>query len=289
MDMKARKTTPLIDMRGVSFVYRKGEPEEVVAVRDVDMQIHRGEFVAVVGANGSGKSTLAKLTNALLLPTEGKVFVDGMQTDLREHLWDVRRTVGMVFQNPDNQLVSTTVEQEVAFGLENLGIPTEDMHRRVDKVLTEVGMADSRDQEPHNLSGGQKQRVAIASVLAMEPACLVLDEATSMLDPQGRADVMEAARFLTEDRGLTVVCITHFMDEAAEADRIVALKEGQIAADGSPEDIFGGGLDLESIGLQAPAVTRLAENLRADGLSLSAGMTDSEQLVGEICRLYLNR
>jgi len=276
----------LIELNGVKYEY---EVSGEIALKNIDFEIKDGEFISIIGANGSGKSTLAKLLNVLLIPSEGEVYINGLNTKQKENLWEIRQNVGMVFQNPDNQLVATMVEEDVAFGLENLGVPTETMHRRVDEVLEEVGMAQSRDQEPHNLSGGQKQRVAIASVLAMEPACLVLDEATSMLDPQGRADVMDAAGYLTQERGLTVICITHFMGEAAQADRIIALKEGEIVADGSPGEIFGGDLDLESIGLQAPGVTRLAENLRAGGLSVSSGITDDEELVGEICRLYSNR
>ncbi len=281
--------TPLIDMRGVSYVYRQSESDDVVALRDIDLAVEHGEFVAVVGANGSGKSTLAKLMNALLVPSEGSVRIDGMLTSDKKNLWDVRRTVGMVFQNPDNQLVSTTVEQEVAFGLENLGVPHEKMHQVVDDVLGEVGVAQMRKDEPHNLSGGQKQRVAIASVLAMEPTCLVLDEATSMLDPQSRSELMEAVKSLSTDRGLTVVCITHFMQEAAQADRIIAMSEGEVVADGQPHEIFGGEVDLEAIGLDTPPVTMLADNLRDKGIPMPEGIVAIEEFVGALCRYHLRK
>lgn len=278
--------TPLVDMRGVSYSYRRADSEEVVALRDIDLRIDRGEFVAVVGANGSGKSTLAKLMNALLLPTDGEVVISGMPTSDPDFRWEIRRTVGMVFQNPDNQLVSTTVEEEIAFGLENLGVRTELMHDIVYGMLTEVGMRDHLRSEPHNLSGGQKQRVAIAAVLAMRPDCLVLDEATSMLDPHGRQDVMATTRRLCRERGLAVVWISHFMEEAAQADRIVVLDEGRIVADGVPRQIFDGQVDLEAIGLDTPAVTRLAANLREHGYSIPVGITDVGELVNSICRLY---
>ncbi len=278
--------TPLVDMRGVSYSYRRGDTEEVVALRDIDLRIDRGEFVAVVGANGSGKSTLAKLMNALLLPTGGEVIISGMPTSDPELRWEIRRTVGMVFQNPDNQLVSTTVEDEVAFGLENLGVCSDAMHGIVHGMLAEVDMKDHLSSEPHNLSGGQKQRVAIAAVLAMKPDCLVLDEATSMLDPQGRRDVMLTTRRLCRERGLSVVWISHFMEEAAQADRIVILEDGRIAADGVPSQIFDGRVDLEAIGLDTPAVTRLAANLRGHGYAIPAGITDVGELVNSICQLY---
>ncbi len=281
-----RKETPLIEMRGVAYSYRRGDSGEVRALRDVDLSIYPGEFVAVVGANGSGKSTLAKLMNALLLPTEGAVRVAGMPTDDAEYRWEIRRTVGMVFQNPDNQLVSTTVEEEIAFGLENLGVPTEGMGAKVSAMLAEVDMERQRRSEPHNLSGGQKQRVAIAAVLAMEPDCLVMDEATSMLDPGGRRDVMMTTRRLCRARGLAVVWISHFMEEAAQADRILVLDEGHLVADGPPAQIFAGDFDLERVGLDIPPVTQLASRLREMGFQLPAGITEIDELVTCICRLH---
>ncbi len=281
------KETPLIEMRGVAYSYHRGDSdEEVPALRDIDLSIYPGEFVAVVGANGSGKSTLAKLMNALLLPTDGEVRVAGMLTADPQHTWEIRRTVGMVFQNPDNQLVSTTVEEEVAFGLENLGVPTEGMRAKVSDMLVEVNMDLLRRSEPHNLSGGQKQRVAIAAVLAMEPDCLVMDEATSMLDPGGRRDVITTTKRLCRARGLSVVWISHFMEEAAQADRILVLDRGAVVADGSPREIFAGDFDLESVGLDIPPVTKLASRLRDMGFDLPSGITHVDELVTCICRLH---
>jgi len=279
--------TPLIEMRGVSYSYRRGEAAEVAALQDIDLQICPGEFVAVVGANGSGKSTLAKLMNALLLPTEGEVSVSGLSTLQEEYRWDIRRKVGMVFQNPDNQLVSTTVEEEVAFGLENIGIPTDEMRQIVPEMLGDVGMGSHLRDEPHNLSGGQKQRVAIAAVLSMAPDCLVMDEATSMLDPQGRADVLDVTRRLCRERGLAVIWISHFMEEAAEADRIVVLNRGAVAADAAPRHLFAGAVELEDMGLDTPAVTQLAGEMRSRGFSIPAGITETDELVRAICQLYL--
>ncbi len=280
--------TPLIDMRGVSYVYRRGEGAEVPALRNVDLRIYPGEFVAVVGANGSGKSTLAKLMNALLLPTSGEVLVAGLSTNEEDNRWDIRRAVGMVFQNPDNQLVSTTVEEEVAFGLENIGVPTDEMHRIVMEMLGEGGMEHHLRDEPHNLSGGQKQRVAIAAVLSMQPDCLVMDEGTSMLDPQGRIDVLDVTRRLCHQRGLAVVWISHFMEEAAEADRIIVLDEGEISADAAPRQLFTGEVELEEMGLDTPAVTQLAVEMRNRGFPLPAGITETDELVRAICQLYLS-
>jgi len=277
---------PLIEMRGVNYSYRRGESDEIPALRDINLQIFPGEFVAVVGANGSGKSTLAKLMNALLLPKEGKVLVSGLDTRDPDNRWEVRRTVGMVFQNPDNQLVSTTVEEEIAFGLENLGVQHEKMGTIVEDMLGEVGMESFKTDEPHNLSGGQKQRVAIAAVLAMQPDCLVMDEATSMLDPGGRTDVLRITSQLCKDRGLSVVWISHFMQEAAQADKIVVMDEGKIELIAPPHEVFAGDMDLEEVGLETPAPTQLADKLRKRGFSVPAGTTDEDELVNSICRLY---
>ncbi len=277
---------PLIELQNISYTYRRGDMGEIPALEAISLKVERGEFVAVVGSNGSGKSTLAKTMNALLLPTEGEVFVDGMRTLDAENLWDIRRMVGMVFQNPDNQLISTTVEEEIAFGLENLGIPTEEMKEIIDRVLGEVGMLEMRRFEPHNLSGGQKQRVAIAAVLAMQPACLVMDEATSMLDPEGRHDVLTTVRHLCREKGLSVVFITHFMEEAAQADRVIVLDQGRVYADATPREIFGTGIDLYSVGLDVPPITRLARALREDGFPVSLAITQVDELVNEIWQLY---
>ncbi len=276
---------PLIEFREAGFTYRRGEEGEIPAVKGVSLCIERGEFVAVVGSNGSGKSTLAKMMNALLVPTEGDVVVDGMSTADEAKVWDIRRMVGMVFQNPDNQLVSTTVEEEVAFGLENLGVPTDEMHRVIDRVLGEIGLGDLRRREPHNLSGGQKQRVAIAAVLAMQPECIVMDEATSMLDPRGRLDVMETVRHLCRDRNLAVVFITHFMEEAVEADRVVVFSDGTVATDGTPRNVFGDGIDLDAVGLDVPVVTALARGLVDRGFGLDPATTRLDELVEAVCQL----
>ncbi len=276
---------PLIEFRGASYTYRRGEEGEIPAVRGVDLRIERGEFIAVVGSNGSGKSTLAKMMNALLVPTEGEVIVDGKSAADDDKVWDIRRTVGMVFQNPDNQLVSTTVEEEVAFGLENLGVPTEEMHEAIDRVLAEIGLGEVRHREPHNLSGGQKQRVAIAAVLAMQPECIVMDEATSMLDPRGRIDVMDTVKHLCREHNLAVVFITHFMEEALEADRVVVFSEGTIVADGTSSSVFGDGIDLNAVGLDVPVVTALARGLNERGYAVDRTITGLDDLVEAVCQL----
>jgi len=283
--VNAAGNASLISFRKAGFTYRRGEEIEVPAVKGVDLDIHRGEFLAIVGSNGSGKSTLAKMMNALLVPTEGEVIVDGMPTAEEANVWDIRRTVGMVFQNPDNQLVSTTVEEEVAFGLENLGVPTAEMHGVIDRVLGEIGLATMRRREPHNLSGGQKQRVAIAAVLAMQPECIVMDEATSMLDPAGRRDVLETVRHLCRERNLAVVFITHFMEEAVQADRVVVFHEGAVAVDAEPKTVFGEGLDLDEIGLDVPVVTALSRGLGELGFDVDPTITEMEEFVEAICRL----
>ncbi|MDQ7844034.1 MAG: energy-coupling factor transporter ATPase [Armatimonadota bacterium] len=274
----------LIEVRNLRHVYNAGTPHAVVAVDGVSMTIERGEFVAIVGGNGSGKSTLAKHLNALLLPTEGEVRVDGLDTRDRSALWEIRRRVGMVFQNPDNQLVATVVEEDVAFGPENLGLPPEEIARRVAAALTAVEMLPFRRAEPHLLSGGQKQRVAIAGVLAMRPECLILDEATTMLDPQGRREVLDTVQRLNRS-GVTVILITHSMDEAALAHRVIALFRGHIALEGPPERIFDRGRDLEAIGLGLPLVPALARALREDGLPLRDGILFPEHLVDAVAQL----
>src|SRR2546427_539200 len=239
----------------------------------------RGEFVAIVGGNGSGKSTLAKHLNALLLPTEGEVFVDGMNTRDRGALWEIRQRVGMVFQNPDNQLVATVVEEDVAFGPENLGLPPAEIVARVDEALRVVEMAEYRQHEPHLLSGGQKQRVAIAGILAMRPQCLLLDEATTMLDPQGQREVMETIQRLNRD-GVTVIHITHAMEEAVQCPRVIVLADGRVALDGPPAEVFSRVEELERFRLVLPPIPALAHRLRRDGLPIPEGMLHVGELAG---------
>ena len=234
----------------------------------VDLQIEEGTFVAVLGHNGSGKSTLAKHMNAILLPSGGKVYVNGMDTADEDKLLDIRRTVGMVFQNPDNQIVANVVEEDVAFAPENLGVPSQEIRRRVDDALAAVGMSEFVRHAPHLLSGGQKQRIAIAGVLAMEPACIVLDEATAMLDPVGRREVLSAVHRLNREKGITVVLITHHMNEAEDADRVVVMDDGKVALDGTPWEVFTQVDALRSMGLTVPDTVDLLDRLRKDGLDV---------------------
>ena len=260
---------PAIEVRGLRFFYPGAEDAENTPVfEDFDLSLESGSFVAILGHNGSGKSTLAKQMNAILLPCGGSVLAYGMDTKDESLLLQIRRSVGMVFQNPDNQIVSSIVEEDVAFGPENLGIPTEEIRKRVDEALSAVGMLKYRDRAPHLLSGGQKQRVAIAGVIAMRPKCIVLDEPTAMLDPEGRQEVLDTIRRLNREWGITVVLITHHMSEAAQADRIVALSGGKILADGTPKEVFTQVELLRSARLSAPDTTQLIYELRTAGLDL---------------------
>jgi energy-coupling factor transport system ATP-binding protein len=261
------------------------EPEAKPAIDGVSFGIARGEFVAILGHNGSGKSTLAKLMNGLFLPTEGQVTISGMNTREDKYTWDIRRTAGMVFQNPDNQLVATQVYDDVAFGLENIGVPTADMPARIDEALRLTGMSAYRDRAPHLLSGGQKQRVAIAGILAMQPEALILDEATAMLDPQGRKEVLDTVKKLNEEKGITVVWITHFMEEAAKAGRVMVMDHGRIAMDGSPRDIFSQVERLRELRLDVPPMTQLASLLLARGIPARQDVLTVEEMVGEVKRL----
>ncbi len=279
---------PLIEVRNLRYVYHAGTADAVLALDGISLNIDRGEFVAIVGGNGSGKSTLAKHLNALLQPTEGDVLVDGMNTRDRVALWEIRRRVGMVFQNPDNQLVATVVEEDVAFGPENLGLPPAQIVERVEEALRVVEMLPYRRHEPHLLSGGQKQRVAIAGILAMRPECLVLDEATTMLDPQGRHEVMETIiRLNRED--VTVIHITHAMEEAAQCRRVIVLAGGRVAMDGPPADVFSRADELEHLRLVLPLVPALAHGLRRDGLPVPARVLTADELADAIARLASGR
>jgi energy-coupling factor transport system ATP-binding protein len=268
-----------VRFENAGFTYGKSETP---ALKNINMTIAKGEFVAVLGHNGSGKSTLAKLINCILIPTEGKVFTAGMDTSDEANTFEIRRRAGMVFQNPDNQLVATVVEDDVAFAPENLGLPREEIRRRVDDALNAVGMHDHREYTPANLSGGQKQRVAIAGVLAMEPECLIMDEATSMLDPVGRREVTAIAHRLNEERGMTVVCVTHHMSEAVSADRVIVLKEGGILLDGAPREVFSQREKLAESGLIPPQPSQLADLLRGEGFDLPAGILTADECIAAI-------
>ena len=260
---------PIIKTEQLTFAYPPDEGKEPVqALRGVDLAIEQGSFVVILGHNGSGKSTLAKHMNAVLLPGGGKVWVSGMDTADENLLLEIRRRVGMVFQNPDNQIVANVVEEDVAFGPENLGVPTEEIQRRVTNALKAVGMEEFTMHAPHHLSGGQKQRVAIAGIIAMEPACIVLDEATAMLDPLGRREVLDTVKKLNREKGITIVFITHHMDEAAMADRVVVMDDGRVVMDGAPEEVLIRVEELQAIGLAAPHTVELLHGLRRDGFDV---------------------
>ena len=282
---------PILSARDVSFAYDNYEEKKLppVVLEDISLDVQPGEFVAVLGHNGSGKSTLAKHFNAILLPTSGTVYVGGIDTKEEDRLYDIRQTAGMVFQNPDNQLVATIVEEDVAFALENLGVPPEEIRRRVDESLKAVGMYEYREHSPHQLSGGQKQRVAIAGIIAMRPKCIVLDEPTAMLDPQGRREVLQTIRQLGDQFGITVVLITHYMDEAARCDRVVVVDNGKIILDGIPRKGFSHVEQLKSVGLDVPQVTELAWLLRQDGYDLPDDIIFEEECVQAIEKLLEER
>ena len=266
-------------LEDVSYQY---EPDARPAVSHVTLEVERGSFVAVLGHNGSGKSTLAKLMNALFLPTEGRVLVCGMDTLTEEKVWNIRRHAGMVFQNPDNQIVANVVREDVAFGLENLGVPQDEMVRRVEAALSAVRMSEFAETAPHMLSGGQKQRVAIAGVLAMEPELIIMDEATAMLDPSGRAEVLATVRKLNREKGMTVVWITHFMEEAAIADRLIVMNDGSVALEGTPRQVFSRVEEIKALGLDVPPMAELAQTLRERGLPLPEGILTVSDMVKEL-------
>ena len=255
------------------------------AIDGVDIDVPQGSFVAVLGHNGSGKSTLAKHMNAILIPTGGTVWVDGQDTKDPENLWDVRKRAGMVFQNPDNQIIGTVVEEDVGFGPENIGIPTDEIWERVGESLRLVGMTEYRASSPNKLSGGQKQRVAIAGVIAMEPKCIVLDEPTAMLDPNGRKEVLQAVARLRKEKNVTVILITHYMEEVIDADQVFVMDSGHIVMHGTPREIFGRADELKSYRMDVPQVTMLAEELRKRGLDIPKGILRREELVEALCRL----
>lgn len=277
--------TTAIKLENVSFSYPMNDGEEQKAVNGVSLEIEEGAFVALVGHNGSGKSTLAKLLNGLLAPTAGRVLVYGADTADEKKIFEVRSSVGMVFQNPDNQMIATNVEDDIAFGPENLGVPREEIIKRVDWALEKVGMSEFRHATPFKMSGGQKQRLAIAGVLAIKPRVMVLDESTAMLDPKGREEVMQVVKQLNREENMTVVHITHYMDEALDADRLIVMNDGKVVLDGKPADVFAEHKLLTKIKLGVPCVTRLAVTLAEAGIAVDPRITDEEEFVDSLCRL----
>ena len=280
----------IIKGRKLSYEYQKldeeGNVEEMIrAVDDVDLDVKAGDFVAILGHNGSGKSTLAKHLNAILIPTEGTLYVDGKDTRDESKLWEIRQSAGMVFQNPDNQIIGTVVEEDVGFGPENLGVPTKEIWKRVEDSLRAVGMLDRRKDSPNKLSGGQKQRVAIAGVIAMEPKCIVLDEPTAMLDPNGRKEVIHAVEKLRREKNVTVILITHYMEEVVDADQVFVMDDGRIVMHGTPREIFSRVDELKKYRMDVPQVTMLADELIHRGVDLPKGILRREELVEALCRL----
>lgn len=281
MNVKER----MISCNNVSYKYRGNDEEEKYAVNGVTFQVEKGEFLAILGHNGSGKSTIAKHINALLLPSEGTVVVDGLDTSNSEYLWEIRAKAGMVFQNPDNQLVATIVEEDVAFGPENLGVDPKEIRERVDDSLKKVGMYDYRKHAPHLLSGGQKQRIALAGILAMQPDCIILDEPTAMLDPSGRKDVLNYIKEVNEKYGITIILITHYMDEAAQADRLLVMDGGKIMLEGKPREVFSNVKKMKEIGLDVPQVTELCYELRKEGININTNILNVDEMVNVLCQL----
>ena len=280
----------MIETKNLSFIYREedmesGEIKEEKVLKDINIEIEKGSFTAVLGHNGSGKSTLAKHFNAILLPLGSKVYVKGMDTADENNIFNIRQSAGMVFQNPDNQMVAALVEDEVAFAPENLGVEPKEIRRRVDECLEIVNMTKYAQSSPSKLSGGQKQRVAIASVLAMNPEILILDEPTAMLDPKGRSEVIKTIKMLNEEKDITVVLITHYMDEAAQADRTVVIDDGEIVLDGTPKEVFKNVEKLKSLGLDVPQVTELAYELRKMGIEISDDVLTVDECFDEIIRI----
>lgn len=271
----------IIEVKNVTFEYNDGDRQKTV-IEDFSIDIERGSFTVILGHNGSGKSTLAKLLNGLYKPASGDVFVDGINTKDEETEIEIKRRVGMVFQNPDNQLVASVVEEDVAFGPENLGLPPEQSRQRVDEALKSVGMYEFRKSTPHHLSGGQKQRIAIAGIIAMKPSCIVLDEPTAMLDPKGRAEIIGTVRRLNRENGITVVLITHFMEEAEHADRVVVMNDGKIIADSTPKKVFSDVDMLKSVGLDVPQTTELLYCLKGSGLEVSTDVISIEEAAESI-------
>ena len=280
-------TMNIIKFDNTEYKYKSHtEIEEKPAVSNLNLEIEQGQFVVVIGKNGSGKSTFARLMNALILPTKGAVYINGLKTSEDEYLWDIRQCVGMVFQNPDNQIVATSVEEDVAFGPENLGVPSNEIKARVEDSLKAVGMSEYKKSAPHNLSGGQKQRIAIAGILAMKPKCIILDEATSMLDPVGRKEVLEVLKKLNLEENITIIHITHHMNEAIYADRVVIIEDGKVIKDGTPQEIFADVEGIKKLGLDVPQVTELFYELKKEGFELPLEIIDVDEAV-EVLRSLL--
>ncbi len=272
-----------IQVKNLCYKYQKDE-EELTAIYDMSFDVFEGEVLAIIGHNGSGKSTLAKLLNGIIKPTSGDVLVYGMNTKDEEKIWDIRQKAGIVFQNPDNQIVATIVEEDVAFGPENLGVEQKEIRKRVDEALEIVKMSQYKDRKPHQLSGGQKQRIAIAGILAMQPKCIIFDEATAMLDPSGRDEVLSCIRQLNKENKTTILYITHYMEEIVDADRIIVLNKGEIAMQGAPKEIFSQVEQLQQLQLDVPNITKLAYLLKKEGLNLPDGILTVDEMVGCVCR-----
>lgn len=277
--------TVMIKTDNLFFRYDDEKDLEKFALKNVDLHIKDGEFVVIIGHNGSGKSTLSKLLNGIYYPTKGKIMIDGLDTSDENLIWEIRKRAGMVFQNPDNQLVATIVEEDVAFGPENLGLPSAEIRKRVDEALESVKMSAFKRKPPHHLSGGQKQRVAIAGILAMKPKCIIFDEPTAMLDPSGRKEVMQTIKHLNETEKITIVHITHFMDEAVDADRIIVMDDGKIVLEGTPKQVFSQVEALQKIGLDVPQVTLLSYDLQALGFDVTSENLTVDELVDNLCQL----
>ena len=273
------------EIKDLEFQYEMTDAEPVKVLRGINLELKKGEFTAVLGHNGCGKSTLAKHLNAILLPTGGTVYIDGINTKDEDKVFDIRQRVGMVFQNPDNQIVTTIVEEDVAFALENLGVEPHEMRKRVDEALKAVNMYEYREHAPHQLSGGQKQRIAIAGVIAMRPEFIVLDEPTAMLDPQGRKEVIATIRRLNQEYGISVVLITHYMDEAVKADRVIVMDDGRTVMDGTPREVFLRVEDLKKLGLDVPQVTELVWELKKSGLDIDSDVINEEECVNALMKL----
>ncbi|GIM32379.1 energy-coupling factor transporter ATPase [Paraclostridium bifermentans] len=278
------KVNDIVSVEDISFEYVT-EEDKFKAIDNLSLNVKQGEFVVVIGHNGSGKSTLSKNLNAILIPTTGNIYINGLNTKEEKNLWDIRQTAGMVFQNPDNQIVATIVEEDVAFGPENLGIDPPEIRKRVEESLKSVGMYDMRDRQPHLLSGGQKQRVAIAGIIAMKPKCIIFDEATAMLDPSGRKEVMKTIKRLNKEENISIMHITHFMEEAVDADRVIVMEKGKKVLEGTPKEVFSKVEMLKSIGLDVPCMTELSKELKEKGLDIDGDILTVDEMVVKLCQL----
>ncbi|EQK48790.1 MULTISPECIES: energy-coupling factor transporter ATPase [Paraclostridium] len=278
------KVNDIVSVEDISFEYVT-EEDKFKAIDNLSLNVKQGEFVVVIGHNGSGKSTLSKNLNAILMPTTGNIYINGLNTKEEKNLWDIRQTAGMVFQNPDNQIVATIVEEDVAFGPENLGIDPPEIRKRVEESLKSVGMYDMRDRQPHLLSGGQKQRVAIAGIIAMKPKCIIFDEATAMLDPSGRKEVMKTIKRLNKEENISIMHITHFMEEAVDADRVIVMEKGKKVLEGTPKEVFSKVEMLKSIGLDVPCMTELSKELKEEGLDIDGDILTVDEMVVKLCQL----